>query len=154
MRANPLLSSMSWTLNGTTVDLIAGGFTVTNDGVTSVLRARKVVRGVHGGVYECTATSPIYNSSSKVFNVIVTGQFSCSTLCVVTNRNFKGFDGFIWYFIASWFVQSAHVTQSVIIFHLVCRKDPEVPTDAADSGGGGCVPHHSSGRSFTMEENR
>ncbi|XP_013858660.1 transmembrane and immunoglobulin domain-containing protein 1 isoform X2 [Austrofundulus limnaeus] len=72
MRANPLLLSMSWTLNGTTVDLMAGGLSVTNDGVTSVLRASKVVRKLHEGTYECTATSPVYNSSSKVFNVIVT----------------------------------------------------------------------------------
>ncbi|KAF7206556.1 transmembrane and immunoglobulin domain-containing protein 1 [Nothobranchius furzeri] len=72
MRANPLLSSMLWTLNGSMVDLLAGGFTVTSDGFTSVLQARRVEKSVHGGTYKCTATSPSAGVHSKLFHVIVT----------------------------------------------------------------------------------
>ncbi|XP_024862085.1 transmembrane and immunoglobulin domain-containing protein 1 [Kryptolebias marmoratus] len=72
MRANPLVSSMLWKLNGSMVDLQAEGFTVTSDGVTSVLQASRVEKSVHGGTYECTATSPIYNTLTKSFNVTVT----------------------------------------------------------------------------------
>lgn len=80
-RANPLLLSISWELNGSMVDLLADGFTVTSDGVTSALRASKVGKSVHEGTYKCTTNSPSYGHSSKLFHVTVTGQFSCSLYC-------------------------------------------------------------------------
>lgn len=77
-RANPVLLSISWELNGSMVDLLADGFTMTSDGVTSVLQASKVEKSVHEGTYKCTTNSPSYGRSSKLFHVTVTGQFSCS----------------------------------------------------------------------------
>ncbi|XP_037543923.1 transmembrane and immunoglobulin domain-containing protein 1 [Nematolebias whitei] len=71
-RANPVLLSISWELNGSMVDLLADGFTVTSDGVTSVLRASKVEKSVHEGTYKCTTNSPSYGHSSKLFHVTVT----------------------------------------------------------------------------------
>ncbi|KAL6098636.1 uncharacterized protein ACO6RY_17730 [Pungitius sinensis] len=70
--ANPPVSSLSWTLNGSVVDLIAGGFTLTNDGFTSKLTADFVEKGLHEGTYQCIATSPIYGESSRQFRVTVT----------------------------------------------------------------------------------
>ncbi|XP_044077774.1 transmembrane and immunoglobulin domain-containing protein 1 [Siniperca chuatsi] len=70
--ANPPVSSISWTLNGSTVDLKAGGFTVTNDGFTSQLSANFVEKSLHEGTYQCTVDSPIYGEHSKMFNVTVT----------------------------------------------------------------------------------
>ncbi|KAI3373671.1 hypothetical protein L3Q82_022261 [Scortum barcoo] len=72
--ANPQVSSVSWTLNGTTVDLLAGGFMVTNDGYTSQITAKKVDKSLHEGTYKCTAISPIYGEHSKTFSVTVTDK--------------------------------------------------------------------------------
>ncbi|XP_047462105.1 transmembrane and immunoglobulin domain-containing protein 1 [Mugil cephalus] len=74
IQANPPVSSVSWTHNGTAVDLLAGGFSVTNDGFTSQLRSRFGERGLHEGTYSCTAVSPKYGSHSKVFHVSVTDK--------------------------------------------------------------------------------
>ncbi|KAM7398041.1 hypothetical protein PAMA_006080 [Pampus argenteus] len=70
--ANPPVSSVSWTLNGSTVDLLANGFTVSNDGFTSKLTTDRVDESLHEGTYQCTATSPTYGNHSKTFNVTVT----------------------------------------------------------------------------------
>uniref|UniRef100_A0A3B4TGA0 Transmembrane and immunoglobulin domain containing 1 n=1 Tax=Seriola dumerili TaxID=41447 RepID=A0A3B4TGA0_SERDU len=70
--ANPPVSSVSWTLNGSAVDLFAGGFTVTNDGFTSQLTASNVEKSVHEGTYQCTANSPVYGEHSKRFQVTLT----------------------------------------------------------------------------------
>ncbi|XP_026184404.1 transmembrane and immunoglobulin domain-containing protein 1 [Mastacembelus armatus] len=69
--ANPPVSSISWTLNGKTVDLSAGGFTVTTDAFTSQLTANSVEKSFHEGTYQCTADSPIYGKHSKLFHVTV-----------------------------------------------------------------------------------
>ncbi len=78
--ANPQVSSISWTINGSTVDLLAGGFTVTNDGFTSQLTTNKVDKSLHEGIYQCIAKSTMYGEYSKLFSVTVTGQFTQSAL--------------------------------------------------------------------------
>ncbi|XP_074466251.1 transmembrane and immunoglobulin domain-containing protein 1 isoform X2 [Sebastes fasciatus] len=70
--ANPPVLSVSWTLNGSAVDLLAGGFSVTNDGFTSRLTTNSVEKSLHEGTYQCTAKSPIYGGHSKQFSVTVT----------------------------------------------------------------------------------
>ncbi|XP_072230667.1 transmembrane and immunoglobulin domain-containing protein 1 isoform X2 [Leuresthes tenuis] len=72
MRANPPVSSMSWTLNGSKVDLLEGGFTVTNNGITSRLQVNSVNKHLHEATYKCTAVSPMFPESSQTFDVIVT----------------------------------------------------------------------------------
>ncbi|XP_029029295.1 transmembrane and immunoglobulin domain-containing protein 1 isoform X2 [Betta splendens] len=69
--ANPPVSSVSWTLNGSLVDLQAGGLTVVNDGRTSQLTARSLRKGLHEGTYLCTAQSPMYGNYSRSFTVTV-----------------------------------------------------------------------------------
>lgn len=76
--ANPPVLSVSWTLNGSAVDLLAGGFSVTNDGFTSRLTTNSVEKSLHEGTYQCTAKSPIYGGHSKQFSVTVTGQLTQS----------------------------------------------------------------------------
>nr|XP_046267444.1 transmembrane and immunoglobulin domain-containing protein 1 [Scatophagus argus] len=70
--ANPPVSSVSWKLNGSQVDLEAGGFTVTNDGFTSQLSANRVMKSLHEGTYQCSAVSPIYGDNTKLFHVTLT----------------------------------------------------------------------------------
>ncbi|KAM4545889.1 transmembrane and immunoglobulin domain-containing protein 1 [Odontesthes bonariensis] len=72
MRANPPISSMSWTLNGSTVDLLEGGFTVTNDGVTSRLQVNSVNKHLHEATYRCISVSPMYGERGNTFDVLVT----------------------------------------------------------------------------------
>ncbi|KAM4726249.1 transmembrane and immunoglobulin domain-containing protein 1 [Anableps anableps] len=72
MRANPVVTSVIWKLNGSIVDLTTGGFVVTSDGIYSKLRVNKVERSLHEGLYQCTATSPIYGERSKTIQVTVT----------------------------------------------------------------------------------
>ncbi|XP_042355137.1 transmembrane and immunoglobulin domain-containing protein 1 isoform X2 [Plectropomus leopardus] len=71
IRANPPVSSMSWTRNGSAIDLQAGGFTVTNDGYTSQLIAKKVDKSLHEGTYQCTAEYQGHGEH-KQFHVTVT----------------------------------------------------------------------------------
>lgn len=70
--ANPPVSSVSWTLNGSLVDLVAGGFTVTNNGFKSQLYANKAERSLHEGTYQCSANSSSYGVHSKLFQVTLT----------------------------------------------------------------------------------
>ncbi|XP_070699714.1 transmembrane and immunoglobulin domain-containing protein 1 [Pempheris klunzingeri] len=72
--ANPPVSSLTWTLNGSKVDLLAGAFTVTNDGFTSQLSAERVEKSLHEGTYQCSADSPIYGGHRKLFHVTVTAK--------------------------------------------------------------------------------
>lgn len=69
---------MLWTLNGSEVDLVAGRFTVSNDGFTGRLSSTGIERSLHEGVYQCTVVSPMYGTFSKYFQVTVTGQFTQS----------------------------------------------------------------------------
>ena len=78
--ANPQVSFVEWTVNGSTVDLLEGGFTLTNDGVTSQLIAYSVERGLHDASYWCLAHSPVYGEFKKGFQVTVTGQFTQSIM--------------------------------------------------------------------------
>lgn len=71
IEANPAVSSIMWTLNGTEVDLKASQFSLTNDGLTSRLFTDDVQRSLHEGTFTCTAVSPQYGSHSKVFTVDV-----------------------------------------------------------------------------------
>ncbi|KAM4620347.1 transmembrane and immunoglobulin domain-containing protein 1 [Polymixia lowei] len=73
VRANPPVS-VSWQRNGTLLDLSTGGFTVTNDGLMTQLTVNRVDRSVHQGTYQCETVSPIYGTSSKSFQVIVTDK--------------------------------------------------------------------------------
>ncbi|XP_035482973.2 transmembrane and immunoglobulin domain-containing protein 1 [Scophthalmus maximus] len=70
--ANPAVSSVLWSLNGSEVDLIAGGFTLANDGFTSQLSANGAKKSLHAGTYQCTANSPVYGEHSKYYQVTVT----------------------------------------------------------------------------------
>ncbi|KAF6725743.1 Transmembrane and immunoglobulin domain-containing protein 1 [Oryzias melastigma] len=74
MKANPLITSVTWTLNESTVDLIAGGFTVTNDGRTSRLQVNNVEQSLHDGVYQCNASSSTFPNKTKTFYVNVTDR--------------------------------------------------------------------------------
>lgn len=68
IRANPIVSRVSWTLNGSSVDLEKSGLTLTNNGFHSKLSAWMAERGRHEGTYTCTAT---YSSQdyTKTFHV-------------------------------------------------------------------------------------
>ncbi|XP_053297496.1 transmembrane and immunoglobulin domain-containing protein 1 [Pleuronectes platessa] len=72
--ANPQVSSVVWTVNGSTVDLLAGGFTLTDDGVTSQLIANSVDKSLHAASYGCLANSPLYGEFNKTFQVTVTDK--------------------------------------------------------------------------------
>ncbi|CAG5873715.1 unnamed protein product [Menidia menidia] len=72
MRANPPVSSIVWKLNGSIVDLLEGGFTVTNDGLISQLQVKNVKRHLHEATYQCTAVSPMYGQQTQTFHVTVT----------------------------------------------------------------------------------
>ncbi|XP_041864459.1 transmembrane and immunoglobulin domain-containing protein 1 [Melanotaenia boesemani] len=72
MRANPPVSSMTWSLNGSIVVLLEGGFAVTNDGFKSQLQVNKVDKLLHEATYQCTSDSPKYGQHSKTFYVTVT----------------------------------------------------------------------------------
>lgn len=72
--ANPPVSSVSWTFNGSRVDLLTGGFAVTHDGFTTQLTTNSVDASLHEGAYRCTAHSPDHGDHSKNFQVTVTGQ--------------------------------------------------------------------------------
>lgn len=78
--ANPAVSSVLWSLNGSEVDLIAGGFTLANDGFTSQLSANGAKKSLHAGTYQCTANSPVYGEHSKYYQVTVTGRFTQSVM--------------------------------------------------------------------------
>ncbi|XP_077361675.1 transmembrane and immunoglobulin domain-containing protein 1 [Festucalex cinctus] len=69
--ANPPVT-VWWTLNGSALDLVAGGFTVTDDGFASRLSANKAEKSKHEGLYRCTADSSVYGIKSKDFLVTVT----------------------------------------------------------------------------------
>uniref|UniRef100_A0A8C5G030 Ig-like domain-containing protein n=1 Tax=Gouania willdenowi TaxID=441366 RepID=A0A8C5G030_GOUWI len=66
--ANPPVSSVKWTMNGTAVDLVGGGFILTNDGFKSQLAAGSVEESLHQGTYQCMADGKY----SKLFHVTVT----------------------------------------------------------------------------------
>ncbi|XP_051904044.1 transmembrane and immunoglobulin domain-containing protein 1 [Hippocampus zosterae] len=70
--ANPPVSSVRWTLNGSAVDILAGRFTLTDDGFASRLAADKAEKSKHEGLYRCTVDSPVYGIKSKDFLVTVT----------------------------------------------------------------------------------
>lgn len=75
--ANPPVSDVFWTLNGSKVDLEEGGFAITNDGFNSKLSANHAERSRHEGTYQCSAD---YSSGkySKTFVVKLTGQLTQS----------------------------------------------------------------------------
>ncbi|XP_057677383.1 transmembrane and immunoglobulin domain-containing protein 1 isoform X2 [Corythoichthys intestinalis] len=70
--SNPPVSSVHWTFNGSTLDLLAGGFTIAEDGYYSRLSANKAEKSKHEGLYRCVADSPVYGIKSKDFLVTVT----------------------------------------------------------------------------------
>uniref|UniRef100_A0A3B5MHE6 Ig-like domain-containing protein n=1 Tax=Xiphophorus couchianus TaxID=32473 RepID=A0A3B5MHE6_9TELE len=74
MRANPLVTSVTWKLNGALVDLSTGGFIVSNNGVNTKLHVKKVDRSLHEGEYQCTIASPAYEERSRTFQVTVTDK--------------------------------------------------------------------------------
>ncbi|XP_043995705.1 transmembrane and immunoglobulin domain-containing protein 1 [Gambusia affinis] len=74
MRANPLVTSVTWKLNGTIVDLSTGGFIISNDGFNTKLHVKRVDRSLHEGEYQCTVTSPVYGDRNKIFHVTVTDK--------------------------------------------------------------------------------
>ncbi|XP_032433218.1 transmembrane and immunoglobulin domain-containing protein 1 [Xiphophorus hellerii] len=74
MKANPLVTSVTWKLNGTLVDLSTGGFIVSNNGVNTKLHVKKVDRSLHEGEYQCTIASPAYEERSRTFQVTVTDK--------------------------------------------------------------------------------
>ncbi|XP_076025251.1 transmembrane and immunoglobulin domain-containing protein 1 [Genypterus blacodes] len=72
--SNPPVSSVTWTQNGSSLDLTAGGFTATTDGFTAQLISNSAERSLHQGAYQCTAKTPKNEIFSKIFNVIVTDK--------------------------------------------------------------------------------
>lgn len=75
--ANPRVSNVFWTQNGSAVDLEESGLTVSTDGSDSRLYAPKAQRGRHEGTYQCSVTY-FSDVHTKVFNVTLTGQFTAS----------------------------------------------------------------------------
>lgn len=75
--ANPPVSAVSWTLNGSKVDLEEGGFSITNDGFKSKLSAQHAERSKHEGTYECSADY-FTGNYTKTFIVQLTGQLTRS----------------------------------------------------------------------------
>lgn len=75
MWANPQVADVSWTLNGSSVDLEDSGLTLTVDGLYSQLSTDKAERGRHEGTYQCSTVyfSKVY---TKTFKVKLTGQSS------------------------------------------------------------------------------
>lgn len=78
IRANPPVFSVSWTLNGSKVELEAGGFTESNDGFKTKLSASNVEKTLHEGTYQCSTNSTLYGAHNKIFLVKLTGQFTQS----------------------------------------------------------------------------
>lgn len=74
IEANPPVSAVMWTLNGTEVDLKEFGFSLTNNGFSSRLTTDSVERSLHEGTYSCITQSPMYGQRAKVFNVNVTDK--------------------------------------------------------------------------------
>ncbi|XP_041657576.1 transmembrane and immunoglobulin domain-containing protein 1 [Cheilinus undulatus] len=74
IQANPQVTSVSWMLNGTTVDLLEGIFTVTSDGFTNQLATSSVERSLHEGTYQCIAHSSKYGQYTRIFHVTVTDK--------------------------------------------------------------------------------
>lgn len=72
--AEPAVSAVLWTLNGTEVDLKAGMFSLINNGLSSRLSTVDVQRSLHEGIYSCRADSPMYGPRTKVFIVNVTDK--------------------------------------------------------------------------------
>ncbi|XP_077596273.1 transmembrane and immunoglobulin domain-containing protein 1 isoform X2 [Stigmatopora nigra] len=70
--SNPPISSVRWTLNGSALNFLTGGFTLSEDGRFSRLSAAKVERSKHEGLYRCVADSPLYGIRSRDFLVGVT----------------------------------------------------------------------------------
>ncbi|XP_061558939.1 transmembrane and immunoglobulin domain-containing protein 1 [Phycodurus eques] len=70
--ANPPVSSVRWTLNDSALDLLAGGFSVSDNGFASRLSADKAEKSKHEGLYRCIADSPVYGIKSRDFLVTVT----------------------------------------------------------------------------------
>lgn len=75
--ANPQVSNVFWTLNGSNVDLEESGLILTNDGLTTKLSTWKAERGRHEGAYQCSATY-LSKDYTKTFNVKLTGQLTAS----------------------------------------------------------------------------
>uniref|UniRef100_A0A3Q3XBL2 Ig-like domain-containing protein n=1 Tax=Mola mola TaxID=94237 RepID=A0A3Q3XBL2_MOLML len=67
--ANPPVSSVSWTVNGSKVNLEESGMAETNDGFKSKLTANKVERRLHEGTFNCSAVSSMYGVHTKTFYV-------------------------------------------------------------------------------------
>lgn len=74
IKALPPVSSVTWILNGTKVDLGTGLFTITTDTFTSKLSTEKVHRLLHEGLYQCIADSPMYGIHTMDFKVTVTAK--------------------------------------------------------------------------------
>lgn len=75
--ANPSVSAVSWTQNGSKVDLEEGGFAITNDGFNSKLSAKRAERSKHEGRYQCS-TDYSNRKYTKTFVVKLTGQLTQS----------------------------------------------------------------------------
>lgn len=88
--ANPKVSNVLWTVNGSSVDLEEIGLQFTNDGFKTKLSTWKAERGRHEGAYECSVTyfSEVY---SKTFNVKLTGQLTVSVFWIRVGKIFKPF---------------------------------------------------------------
>lgn len=76
--ANPPVSEVFWTLNGSKVDLEEGSFVITNDGFNSKLSAKRAERSKHKGTYQCS-TDYSNGKYTKTFVVKLTGQLTQST---------------------------------------------------------------------------
>lgn len=74
IKANPLVTSATWTLNGSQVDLVEHDFIVTENGLMSELSADFVRRSLHEGTYQCLVSSPRYGQFAKTFIVTVTDK--------------------------------------------------------------------------------
>lgn len=74
MWANPQVAGVSWTLNGSSVDLEESGLTISADGFYSKLSTEKAERGRHEGTYQCSMAY-LSEAYTKTFHVKLTGPF-------------------------------------------------------------------------------
>lgn len=71
--ANPKVSNVLWTVNGSSVDLEESGLQFTNDGFKTKLSTWKAERVRHEGAYECSV-SYFSKEYTKTFNVKLTDR--------------------------------------------------------------------------------
>uniref|UniRef100_A0A673A8K3 Transmembrane and immunoglobulin domain containing 1 n=1 Tax=Sphaeramia orbicularis TaxID=375764 RepID=A0A673A8K3_9TELE len=121
--ANPPVTSVTWEMNGTAVDVLAGGFTISTGAFTSRLTADSTEKNLHENTYQCSAVSPMYGTHSKVFHVTVTAKTMkfplmpmiaglvvvCLTTLLAIVSRWKKITKVQWHALVKMFLSSSHI---------------------------------------------